>query len=145
MRRYIMQVKEIMTTNVEYINPDIALIDAAKRMKNLDIGVLPVGENDRLVGMLTDRDIAVRAVAEGRDPNNTKVRNAMTSDLVYCYEDQDISEAGKMMKDNQIRRLVVLNRDKRLVGICSLGDLAVESGDQNLIGDVLQNVSQPTK
>jgi len=136
-----MQVKEIMSKNAEYIHPDITLRDAAGKMKELDCGALPIGENDRLVGMLTDRDIAVRAVAEGRNPTSTKVRDAMTEDMVYCFEDQDISEAAQMMKEKQIRRLVVLNRDKRLVGICSLGDLAIESDDQKLSGEVLEGVS----
>lgn len=135
-----MQIKEVMTRNVEFIHPDITLSDAAGRMRNLNVGALPVGENDRLVGMLTDRDIAVRAVAEGRDPKNTKVRDTMTSDVVYCFENQDLSEAAKIMADKHVRRLVVLNKEKRLTGICSIGDLAV-SGDQKLSGDVLRKVS----
>lgn len=135
-----MQIKEVMTSTVEFIHPDITLSDAAGRMRNLNVGALPVGENDRLVGMLTDRDIAVRAVAEGRDPKNTKVRDTMTSDVVYCFENQDLSEAAKIMADKHVRRLVVLNKDKRLTGICSLGDLAV-SGDQKLSGDVLRKIS----
>lgn len=135
-----MQIKEVMTSNVEFIHPDITLSDAAGRMRNLNVGALPVGENDRLVGMLTDRDIAVRAVADGRDPKNTRVRDTMTSDVVYCFEDQDLSEAAKIMANKHVRRLVVLNKDKRLTGICSLGDLAV-SGDQKLSGDVLRKIS----
>lgn len=136
-----MQIKEVMTRNVEFIHPDITLSDAAGRMRKLNVGALPVGENDRLVGMLTDRDIAVRAVADGRDPKNTKVRDTMTSDVVYCFEDQDVAEAGKIMQDKQVRRLVVLNRDKRLSGICSLGDLAANTSDQKLSGDVLRKVA----
>jgi CBS domain-containing protein len=115
-------------------------------MRDMDIGPLPVcGDNDRLVGMLTDRDITVRAVAEGQDPRTAKVRDAMTPDIVYCFEDQDVSEAAQLMKDQQIRRLVVLNRDKRLVGIVSLGDLAVETGDERLAGNTLEAVSEPVR
>jgi CBS domain-containing protein len=93
--------------------------------------------------MLTDRDIAVRAVAEGRDPKTARVRDAMTPEVVYCFEDQDIQEAARLMKDKQIRRLVVLDRDKRLAGILSLGDLAVDTGDEKLAGETLERVSEP--
>lgn len=136
-----MKIKEIMTPNVEFVNPEITISEAAKRMKDLDIGILPVGENDRLIGMLTDRDIAIRAIAEEQDPTKTKVRDTMTSDIVFCFDDQEITDAAKAMKERQIRRLVVLNRDKRLVGICSLGDLAVENNSQELSGEILQHVS----
>src|SRR5207253_6125561 len=100
-------------------------------------------DNDRLAGMLTDRDIAVRAVAEGKDPAACKVRDAMTPDVVYCYDDQPVEEAERVMKEKQIRRLLVLNRDKRLVGIVSLGDLAVRTGDREQVGEVLHQVSEP--
>jgi CBS domain-containing protein len=104
---------------------------------------LPVCDRDRLVGMLTDRDIAVRAVAEGYDPWTDHVKDAMTPDIVYCFEDQDVKEAAQLMKEKQIRRLVVLNRDKRLVGIVSLGDLAVDTGDEKLAGETLEQISEP--
>src|SRR5262245_27370279 len=100
--------------------------------------------NDRLVGMLTDRDIVVRAVAEGSDPRTTRVGDATTPDILYCFEDQDVREAARLMRENHVRRVVVLNRDKRLVGIVSLGDLAVESGEEGLAGRTLQKVSEPT-
>jgi CBS domain-containing protein len=93
--------------------------------------------------MLTDRDITVRATAEGCDPKTTKVEDVLTPDVIYCFEDQDVQEAARLMKENQIRRLVVLNRDKRLVGIISLGDLAVETGDEQLTGETLERVSEP--
>src|SRR5262249_38468201 len=127
----------------ECVNPTTSLQQAARKMKNLDVGPLPVCENDRLVGMVTDRDITVRAVAEGCDINKTMVRDIMTPDIVYCFDDQDVEEADRLMEDNQIRRLVVLNRDKRLVGIVSLGDLAVETGDERLSGKTLEKVSAP--
>jgi CBS domain-containing protein len=139
-----MQVKDIMTSSVECISPDTTLREAAQKMKQLDIGPLPIcGENDRLVGMITDRDITVRAVAAGRDPSTARVCDVMTPNVVYCYEDQDISDAAHMMEQNQIRRLVVLNREKRLVGILSLGDLAVDTGDEQLAGHTLEAVSEP--
>jgi len=105
---------------------------------------MPVCGQDRLVGILTDRDITVRAIAEGCDPKTTKVREAMTEEIFYCFEDQDVHEAAKMMEEKQIRRLLVLNRDKRLVGIVSLGDLAVQTGDRTKAGTVLEGVSEPT-
>ena len=140
-----MQVKEVMTSGVECMRPDASLQEAARKMRDLDVGPMPVcGDNDRLVGMLTDRDIAVRAVADGKDARTTSVRDVMTPDVIYCYEDQDVGEAARLMKENQVRRLVVLNRDKRLVGIVSLGDLATESGDRQKSGEVLQDVSEPS-
>jgi len=140
-----MQVKDVMTRGAECISPDDSLHQAAQKMKSLDVGPLPVcGEGDRLVGMLTDRDIVIRAVAEGRDPKTVKVRDAMTEGVCYCFEDDDVSEAAEQMKNKQIRRLVVLNRDKRLVGIVSLGDLATDTGDQHLAGRTLEAVSQPS-
>jgi len=114
-------------------------------MKDLDVGPLPVCDNDRLIGMLTDRDIVVRCVAEGRDPRSTKVRDAMTEGVTWCFEDDDVEDAAGRMKQDQIRRLVVLNQDKRLVGIVSLGDLAVETGgDEEVAGKTLEAVSQPS-
>jgi len=139
-----MQVKDIMTPNAECIRPDDTLEDAAKKMRDLDIGPLPVcGDNDRLAGMITDRDIAVRAVAEGKDPRTTKVREVMSEKIIYCFEDQDVEEAARLMQERQVRRLVVLNRDKRMVGIVSLGDLATETGDRTKAGEVLQDISEP--
>jgi len=141
-----MQIKDIMTPNVDCIRPDDTLQDAARKMRDLDVGPLPLcGDDDRLAGMITDRDIVVRAVAEGRDPTATRVSEAMSRDIIYCFEDQDTEEAARLMQEKQVRRLIVLNRDKRLVGIVSLGDLATGSGDQRKSGEVLQDVSEPTK
>src|SRR5262249_39411360 len=138
-----MQVRNVMTKGVECVSPSTPLQDAAAKMKALDIGTLPVCENDRLVGMITDRDITMRATAEALPPLLGHVRDVMTPDVVYCFEDQDVEEAARLMQDHQIRRLVVLNRDKRLVGIVSLGDLAVETGDEKLAGETLGQVSLP--
>jgi CBS domain-containing protein len=138
-----MKLNEIMTKDVEAIAPDTSLQEAASRMRSLDVGVLPVFEGDRLVGMLTDRDLAIRATAEGKDPKTTTVQEAMTAEVAYCFEDQDVEEAGRIMKENQIRRLPVLNRDKLLVGIVSLGDLATRA-DEKRAGETLEKVSEPS-
>ena len=142
-RRKRMQVKDIMTPQVEVIHPDTTLTEAAKKMSRLEIGPLPVCDGERLVGMVTDRDITVRATAKGCDPNTTKVREVMTPEVVYCFEDQDVKTAAQMMEMRQIRRVPVLNHNKRLVGIVSLGDLAVETGNQKLAGKTLERVSEP--
>jgi len=138
-----MRLKEIMTPKPECVSPEDSLEDAARKMRNLDVGPLPVCDNDRLAGMITDRDIVVNAVAEGRNPQTTKVREAMTGKVIYCFDDQDVEEAARTMQEHQVRRLVVLNRDKRMVGIVSLGDLATETGDRGRAGDVLHDVSEP--
>ena len=124
-----MKIAELMTPDVEVIRPDDTLQTAAKMMADLDAGILPVGENDRLVGMITDRDITVRAVAEGRDPEKTTVRDAMSDQVRYCFDDEDPQQVAQKMGALQVRRLPVLNRDKRLVGIVSLGDLVIGAED----------------
>jgi CBS domain-containing protein len=131
-----------MTRGVEMIAPEATLQQAAKKMQRLDVGPLPVCDGEQLVGMLTDRDITVRAVAEGCGPKTTAVREAMTPDIAYCFEDQDVHEAARVMEQCQIRRLPILNRAKRLVGIVSLGDLAVSVGAQTVAGEVLEQVSE---
>ena len=116
---------------------------AAEKMSHRDVGPLPVCDGERLVGMLTDRDITVRAVAAGRDPLTTKVREVMTPDVVYGFDDQDIQDAARLMAQYQIRRLPVLNRSKQLVGMVALGDLAVHPGTQPVTAEVLEQVSEP--
>jgi nucleotide-binding universal stress UspA family protein/CBS domain-containing protein len=138
-----MRVKAVMTEGAECVRPEATLQQAAERMKDLDVGSLPVCENDRLVGMVTDRDITVRATAEACDPCGTRVREVMTPDISYIFEDQLVTEAAQQMEEKQIRRLPVLNRNKRLVGIVSIGDLAVKSGDEELAGVALEQVSEP--
>ena len=141
-----MQITEVMTRNVECIRPTNSIVDAARQMKKLDIGVLPVcGDSDRLVGMLTDRDIVLRGVADRRDLEEVKVQDIMTPDVEYCFEDQPVEHAARLMRQKQIRRLVVLNSDHRLVGIVSLGDLAVDMGDEMLVGSALEGISQPAE
>ncbi|QQP87894.1 CBS domain-containing protein [Skermanella sp. TT6] len=136
-----MKIRDIMTTEVELVHPDTLLRDAAQKMRDVDTGFLPVGQDDRLVGTLTDRDITIRAVAEGHDPKVTRVREAMSDKLVYCMEDQDSSEAAELMAENDVRRLPVLNSDKRLVGIISLGDLAARTNDDDVVGQTVQDIS----
>lgn len=139
-----MQVCDVMTRDVQCIRPGASVMDAARHMKKIDVGVLPVcGEQERLVGMLTDRDIVVRAVADRRDMEETKVQDIMTPDVAFCTEDQPVEHAARMMREKQIRRLVVLNHDRRLVGIVSLGDLAVDAEDEELVGSALEGISQP--
>lgn len=140
-----MKVSDLMSQAVESTRPDASLQQAAEQMKSLDVGSLPVCHQDRLVGMVTDRDIVVRSVCEGHDPETDHVEDVMTPELIYCFDDQDISEAAQLMKENQIRRLPVLNRKKRLVGIVSLGDLAVESSGEELAEEALEGISEPPK
>src|SRR5258707_13518211 len=111
-----MKIRDVMTRTAQLTSPDDTLRHAAQMMKECDVGVLPVADGDRLVGMITDRDIAIRAAAGGRAPGDIKVREAMTPDLVYSFEDQDTHEAEDVMQEKQIRRLPILNRDKRLTG-----------------------------
>ena len=140
--RCTMQIQEIMTRNVELTDPNVTVRDVARKMRADNIGALPVGENDRLVGMVTDRDILVRAVAEDRAPGNTTVREVMSEKVYYCFEDDDAERAAQIMADHQVRRLPVLNRDKRLVGIVALADLGRSETDAAT--RALKGVSEPT-
>jgi CBS domain-containing protein len=139
----VMLVYDVMSKGAECIRPNASLKEAAERMKQLDVGALPVCDNDHLAGMITDRDITIRSVAEGHDPRSDRVKDIMTAGIVYCFDDQEVTEAAELMCEKQIRRLPVLNRDKRLVGIVSLGDLAIEAGDDALCGHALEGVSEP--
>ncbi len=138
-----MLVQEIMTRDVECINPGNTLQEAAQRMRSLDVGPLPVCDHDDLVGMITDRDIVVRAVAQGGDPKKKKVRDAMTPAIASCLEDQSIEEAAEIMKTKQVRRLAVLNRNHQLVGMISLADLALGCDSSELAGETLERISLP--
>ena len=138
-----MQLKEIMTADVEVIRPDSSIADAAKKLRSLDVGSLPVCDGERLVGMITDRDITIRATADGRDPNNTLVRDCMSPEIVYCFEDQSAEEAERLMQEKQIRRLPVLTREKQLAGIIALGDLATKTDDVQQVGRTVREISEP--
>jgi len=136
-----MRVSECMTRAVRIADPNQTLREAASVMADADAGVLPVGDNDRLVGMLTDRDIAVRGVAAGRGPD-AKVRDVMSAEVMYCYDDEQIEDVLENMGELQVRRLPVVNRDKRLVGIISLGDLAAKDRSAKT-ADALCGISKP--
>jgi len=136
-----MLVKNEMTKNIEFVNPKTSLKEAAQKMKNFDIGVLPICENDLLLGILTDRDITIRSTAFGKDPNTTSVEEIMTSGVEWCFEDDNVEEVAAKMERKKIRRLPVINRDKKLVGILSIGDL-VTRGSRGVACEVLEKVSK---
>jgi len=135
-----MKVNEVMSRDAEWESPDTTICDVAKKMRDMNIGSMPVGENDRLVGMVTDRDIVCRAVGEGLDPAKTTVRQIMTKTIAYCFDDQEVDDAAHLMEQKHIRRLAVLNRKKRLVGILSLDDMARKCS-HDLSGEILAAVS----
>jgi CBS domain-containing protein len=135
------KISEVMTREIQVARPDQTIREAAMTMAREDIGSLPVGENDKLIGMITDRDIVLRAVAEGRN-SDTRVREIMTDNIKYCYEDEDISRVAQNMADLQIRRLPVVNRDKRLVGIVALSNVA-QCGDKKAANEMLRGVATP--
>ena len=142
-----MQIREIMTQGTEVVHSDAMAIEAAAKMRDLDVGSLPVCDGEKLQGMITDRDIAVRLVAAGLDSSTTKVSDIMTPGAAYCFEDQTVAEASALMEAQQIRRLPILNREKQLVGILSLGDLAIRTEgteDQELAEEALKDISAPT-
>lgn len=141
-----MQVKEIMTKNPEMLSMDTSLMDAAKKMKDLNVGVMPVSREDSVVGVVTDRDIVVRGIAERRDPSKTAVRDIMSSDVFTCTENTDIQEAAQAMKKNKVRRLVITDTAGKPVGIVSLGDIATKfSEKKEMSGDVLGKISEPSR
>ncbi len=131
-----------MSPDVRCVNPDNTLVEAAGLMRAMDVGALPVCDHDHLAGMLTDRDIVVRAVADGKDANATTVADAMSPGIVYIFEDESVEEAAHLMEHRQLRRLPVLDRAKRLVGIVSIGDIAVRSHPA-FGGEALKEVSRP--
>ena len=138
-----MKVREIMTRDVRTVAPDTTVREAARLMKDLDVGPLPVVEGKKVVGMVTDRDIVVRCVAAGANPDSAPVRDAMSTNVLACPADDDEKDAARLMKDHQVRRLIVLDDAGGLAGILSLGDLAVETGKDRMSGKVLEEVSEP--
>lgn len=140
-----MKVGDIMTRDPRVVRPDTSVADAAKVMRELDVGSLPVCDGSRLVGMITDRDITTRSTAEGVDPTQVLVNDVMTPKIKYCFEDQDIHEVARIMQEDQIRRLPVLDRQKQMVGIVALGDLSVDAGINTLSGKTLEEISRPSR
>jgi CBS domain-containing protein len=138
-----MNVSECMSTDVRVCSPDASLRDAARTMKEIDAGFLPVGENDRLVGMVTDRDLAVRGLAEDKGPD-ARVADVMSRDVCYCFDDDEIEDVSRKMADDQVRRMPVLNRDKRLVGVISIGDISqIGLAGAERSGEALRGIAEP--
>ena len=136
-------IREVMSSDVEVINPNDTLRDAAEKMRSLNVGPLPVCDGQRILGMITDRDIVVRAIALGRDPNTTQVADAMSSGIEYCFDDDNTDGVLRRMKEKQIRRMIVVDRNKKLVGIVSLGDLSGEVSEAK-VGEALEGISEPS-
>ncbi|HEX8818600.1 MAG TPA: CBS domain-containing protein [Archangium sp.] len=137
------KIREVMTRDVEVINPNDTLRDAAEKMRSLNVGPLPVCDGQRVLGMITDRDIVVRAIALGRDPNTTQVADAMSSGIEYCFDEDDVDDVLNRMKETQIRRFIVVDQDKKLVGIVAIGDLSGEVS-QEKVGEALSGISEPS-
>lgn len=138
------QLKDVMSRDVKVIGPDMTIREAARNMCDGDFGMMPVGENDRMIGTISDRDIAIRAVAEGKGPA-TKVREIMSAGICWAYEDDSVEHAAKLMSEHQVRRLPVVNHDKRLVGIVALGDFAVDSSQIEPAAEALSKISEPSR
>jgi CBS domain-containing protein len=136
---------EIMTRQVEVIRPDQTIFEATTMMKRLNVGFLPVCDGRRLQGVLTDRDIVVRPIADSRDPQQATVRDAMSSEVIYAFEDDRIERGAELMKEHQIRRLPIVDRARNLVGVVSLGDLAVDTGNRKLSGSTIERISEPSR
>lgn len=135
------QLAEVMTIDVQVVNPDESILRAAQMMKELDVGALPVCDGERLIGMVTDRDIAIRGVADGLEPEETTVADVMTDEITWCTDEQEVEEAMQLMSDRQIRRLPIVDANKRLVGIVSIADLSSEHPG---IGEAVERISSPS-
>lgn len=137
-----MKIRDCMTQEVKMLRPDNTVQDAAKLMAECDIGVVPINDGERLVGMVTDRDIVVRAVCAGKGPE-ASLRDVMSPEIMYCFEDDDARQVAQNMADIKVRRLPVMSRDKRLVGIVAIGDLASEEKNAKLVGQAMCGISRP--
>ena len=135
-----MKVREIMTRNVECVSPEAGLGEIAQKMKSLDVGFIPVCENDRLAGTVTDRDIVIRGIAESRDTNNTRARDIMTRDIVSAFEDENVKDVAEKMRDKEVRRVLILDKSKRLVGVVSIGDIS--KVEEKVSGKTLHDISE---
>src|SRR5206468_9033597 len=140
-----MKISEVMTRNPEVVRPDATVQEAARKMDELNVGALPVCDGERLVGMITDRDITVRATAEGAAPDQCRVEKAMSAEVDYCFADDNVDDAAEKMQQRQIRRLPIIDRDQRLVGIVALGDLATEVNKPKTVAATLEKISEPAR
>jgi CBS domain-containing protein len=140
-----MQLKEFVNARVETVEPGDTLQRAAEKMRELDVGSLPVCDNGHLAGVITDRDITIRAVANGSDPAAVTVAEIMTPEVLWCFENDDVEEAARIMRENQVRRIMVLNEDNELVGITSLGELATVMGNRLLADETLESISESSE
>src|SRR5205823_3854715 len=136
-----MKISEIMSRNVECIESDTSIKDAAEKMRALDVGFLPVCEGGHVTGTLTDRDISIRHVADGQNPYRVKAGDIMTPSVFYCFEDQDIEEVGRDMQQNEVRRMLIFDHTQQLVGIVSLGDISRAAGEEHLAGETLKEIA----
>jgi CBS domain-containing protein len=137
-----MQLKDVMSRDVKTIAPDDTIMDAARCMRDGDFGMMPVATDDRMIGAISDRDIAIKAVADGLDPK-TSVRDVMTDGIFWAYEDDSVERGAQLMSQHQVRRLPIVNRDKRLVGIVALGDIAVDDTENDAAAEALTEISKP--
>lgn len=137
-----MKVREIMSRDVECIDPETTISKAAEKMRELDIGFLPICDNDQLAGTVTDRDITIRSVAQGRDPRLAPVREIMTQEVFYCFGDDDVEKVAQYMQDKEVRRMLILDAQKKLAGVVSIGDLAKTSGEKELAAKTLGHIAE---
>ena len=137
-----MLARDLMTHGVECVSPNEKLRDVAVKMRDRDVGSFPVCDGGRLTGIVTDRDIAIRCVANGDDPNRTAVRDAMSEELIFCFEDQSVDEVSQLMRQHQVRRLPVLDADKNMIGIIAVADLALTASDEDT-ADAVEGISRP--
>jgi len=137
-----MKINEIMTRNVECVSPSLKISLAAEKMLAEDIGFLPICEHNKVVGTVTDRDITIRSVAQGRDPRLAPVSEIMTSTVFHCYEDDDVETVAKTMEDDAVRRMLIFDRDENLVGVVSLGDIAIAKGESGVAGEALSGIAE---
>ena len=137
-----MKVREIMSRNLECIEPDTSIKEAAANMRLLDVGFLPICEGNRVLGILTDRDITIRHVADGQNPYRVTARDIMTPNVFYCFADQDVEEVGRYMQEHQVRRVLIFDRWQNLVGVVSLGDISKAAGEERLAGETLKEIAK---
>jgi len=137
-----MKVSEIMSRNVECVDPDTSIKEIAQKMRLLDVGFVPICEGNRVIGTLTDRDITIRHVADGQNPYRVKARDIMTPNVFYCYTDQDVEEVGRYMQEHEVRRVLIFDRGENLVGVVSLGDISKAAGEEWLAGETLREIAE---